>query len=132
MIRLCPNCKVGTEFHQGAWQCRDCANAKARLNYAKRKRDPEGQEKLRQQRKRETEFRKQRKQEAVELLGSKCNDCGGSFPLPVYDFHHQDPNEKDGEPSFFLNKKSDRWKEELAKCVLLCSNCHRIRHWECK
>jgi hypothetical protein len=100
------------------------------MNYAKRKCSPDGKEKLRLQRAKEADFRKERKRLAVELLGNKCNDCSGVFQLPVYDFHHEDPSKKDGNPSWFLNKKSDRWQEELAKCVLLCANCHRMRHFK--
>jgi hypothetical protein len=47
-------------------------------------------------------------------------------------FHHRDPSEK----SFGLcDGKAERrsWKElraEIAKCDLLCANCHMIEHFE--
>ena len=69
------------------------------------------------------------KQKAIEYLGGKCVDCGLFDDPCVYDFHHLNPNEK--EISFGKNKSLsfDKIKSELDKCVLLCSNCHRKRHY---
>ena len=44
------------------------------------------------------------------------------------DFHHIDPTEKDFAISTFKNKKIDKLKEELDKCILVCSNCHGEIH----
>lgn len=67
----------------------------------------------------------------VELLGGCCQDCGGIFPLAVYDFHHIDSSLKDFSISdSFENKSIDAIAEEIAKCRLLCANCHRIEHYE--
>ena len=69
---------------------------------------------------------RQRKQDIVNYMGNQCYDCGNVFPACVYDCHHLDPTQKD----FAISAKLD-WKateQELDKCVLLCSNCHRIRH----
>lgn len=77
-----------------------------------------------------TAKRKERKLWAIDLLGGKCQDCSGVFPPSVYDFHHMDGT-KDMNPSRALTYGLERAKEELSKCVLLCSNCHRIRHFEC-
>ena len=73
-------------------------------------------------------MRRQRKLEAIEYLGGKCLDCGGEFHSSVYDFHHLNPNEKEFKPSALFGNKFETLKKELDKCVLLCSNCHRIRH----
>ena len=67
------------------------------------------------------------KKEMITLLGGKCLDCGGTFPNSVYDFHHINPKEK----GFSLSKRASltqKVREELKKCILLCSNCHKIRH----
>lgn len=72
---------------------------------------------------------RQMKTLAVEYKGGKCVDCLGVFPLACYDFHHVDPTQKDLHISNALSAKGfDFCKEELDKCILLCSNCHRIRH----
>lgn len=63
----------------------------------------------------------------VEALGGECSDCGGKFPLEVYDFHHV--GEKDFNPSYAISNRSiESVVEEISKCVLLCANCHRIHH----
>jgi len=40
MNRICGKCKVGTEFHKGAWFCKACTCAASRANHAKRVADP--------------------------------------------------------------------------------------------
>lgn len=69
------------------------------------------------------------KKKAVEYKGDKCECCGKSYPLSVYDFHHKDPNLKD----FSLGDKTstvkwDKVKIEIDKCILVCANCHRQIH----
>jgi len=74
------------------------------------------------------ERRAANKLKAVELMGNKCAHCNQSFHHAAYDFHHTDPNQKDFAIS---DKTTQRWEsieKELAKCMLLCSNCHRIHH----
>lgn len=69
------------------------------------------------------------KQRAVEYLGNACADCGGTFHQSVYDFHHKDVTAKEFAPSYALLLKWDKVKAELDKCVMLCANCHRLRHY---
>lgn len=73
------------------------------------------------------------KLKAVEYKGGICQDCLSTFPAACYDFHHEDPKQKD----FSISKiKSLKWSEviekELNKCSLLCANCHRLRHTKYK
>ena len=65
----------------------------------------------------------------IEKLGGKCFDCGGVFHSCMYDFHHVDPTEKEYAPASLLDRSPEILEKELSKCVLLCSNCHRFRHW---
>ena len=77
------------------------------------------------------ESARRRKREVVELLGGKCNHCNGVFPACVYDMHHKDPLAKEGGIAQMLQKYSIEhpvMQAELQKCILLCSNCHRIEH----
>jgi hypothetical protein len=69
-----------------------------------------------------------RKKAAIEYKGGKCADCNISYPYPVYDFHHLNPNEKDVQWNKLRLRSEEVIKQELDKCVLLCSNCHRLRH----
>lgn len=70
--------------------------------------------------------RKKVKQQAVDLLGGKCENCGYNTYLGALEFHHKDPTQKD-----FAINSSLSWKRietEVMKCMLLCANCHREEH----
>lgn len=72
---------------------------------------------------------KARKRKAVELMGGKCQKCGYDRCLSALEFHHLDPSKKDFD--FGEKGKKMGWGkviEELKKCILLCSNCHREVH----
>jgi hypothetical protein len=80
-----------------------------------------------------TEFRRNRKIDALNYLGGmKCSSCGYDKPIPsVYAFHHKDPTQKDIN---FGKMKTNcvRWevfRAELDKCIILCHNCHAELHW---
>jgi hypothetical protein len=97
-----------------------------RALYAKigRKRNQSREVRTLQQRK----LRNKYKDQLIELLGGCCVDCKSTFPdnRNVYDFHHLDPDIKEGLIPF-----NSSWRKivaEAGKCVLLCANCHRIRH----
>lgn len=71
---------------------------------------------------------KEKKLKAIEFLGGKCLDCKNTYPSCAYDFHHIS-GEKEMNPSQAIAGSFEKAKEELKKCVLLCANCHRIRHF---
>ena len=69
------------------------------------------------------------KRAIVEYFGSQCAECNGVFHPAVFDFHHVDGPVKDSDISSMLDAASiDRIDVELAKCKMLCSNCHRLEH----
>jgi hypothetical protein len=72
--------------------------------------------------------RKQRKLEAIKIMGGKCCRCHGVFPHYVYDFHHIDPSRKEFSMTDLQDKAWHRLEKELNKCILVCANCHRIEH----
>jgi len=76
--------------------------------------------------------RHQGKLDAIEYLGGECRDCGkDNYHPSIYEFHHLDPRTKTANPSQYLEAFSrDKLFKELDKCVLLCANCHRLRHYE--
>ena len=115
----CRECKdqlvVGSSWAQ-SWEsvpvylCKQCHNAYNAPRKAKRKTI--------------------KKERAIEHLGGKCKDCGEVYIKDVYDFHHRNPKEKDFSISNNLDCKWQRIERELDKCDLLCSNCHRNRHYK--
>jgi len=72
--------------------------------------------------------RNKNKQIAIDYLGGKCKDCSNVFPHYVYDFHHIDQDLKSANLNKLLNCSLEKVLEEIKNCVLLCANCHRIRH----
>ena len=61
-------------------------------------------------------------------IGLKCNRCGFDHPAAL-DFHHNNPTEKEFGVSGRISKKNkEKILEEIKKCEVLCSNCHRIEH----
>jgi len=86
--------------------------------------------KLNREERKAVENKKNREKKAllVDHFGNKCFDCNQEFPDCVYDFHHIDPTQKDLKLSSYRAVSDSLWKE-ADKCVMLCSNCHRIRHW---
>jgi len=65
---------------------------------------------------------------AIKWLGEKCKDCGWHGNQAALQFHHSNPEKKDFIIGNVANKKWEIIKDELKKCVLLCANCHAIRH----
>lgn len=66
---------------------------------------------------------------AIEYKGGKCHRCGGTFDPVCIDFHHIDPSAKDTNiANAMLGKTFDDIRAEIDKCVMVCSNCHRIIH----
>ena len=63
------------------------------------------------------------------MLGGKCKDCGVSYPDAVYDFHHTNDKKDNVATLIHNNRKLETILNEASKCELLCSNCHRIRHF---
>jgi predicted HNH restriction endonuclease len=60
----------------------------------------------------------------------KCAQCGFSHPGAI-DFHHTDSATKEGEVSRLAGVGSyKKAYAEIEKCIPLCSNCHRILHWD--
>lgn len=72
-----------------------------------------------------------RKIKAIEHMGNQCADCGlhvRDSHYSVFEFHHINPEEKDASWTKLRLRSWDSILHELAKCVMLCANCHRIRH----
>lgn len=68
------------------------------------------------------------KKRAIDFLGGKCVSCGYNKHFAALDFHHTDPSTKDIGWGRLRKRKWETIKQELSKCVLLCSNCHREHH----
>lgn len=57
-----------------------------------------------------------------------CKDCGMQYPYYVMDFDHLDGAQKENGISFLTaTGRIGALKKEIAKCEIVCANCHRIR-----
>jgi len=59
-----------------------------------------------------------------------CADCGERHPATLH-FHHLNSEDKAFTIGDAVNKgfSLDRIKKEIEKCIILCANCHAIRHF---
>ena len=97
--------------------CLECQRILMKADYAKKKQEYVARAK------RGTERRVSRLR---AIKDRPCMDCGGIFPPYVMDFDHR------GDKSFVLSRGIKQYSAEavdaeIAKCDLVCSNCHRIR-----
>ncbi len=69
--------------------------------------------------------RRRVKQVLVEEAGGGCALCGYDRCIRALHFHHVDPSTKSFTVSHGgVTASLARAREEAAKCILLCSNCH--------
>lgn len=65
-----------------------------------------------------------------QKVATGCADCGENHPACL-DFHHRDPSKKLKDVVKIVDQNAG-WKRieaEAEKCEVLCSNCHRKRHY---
>lgn len=116
-MKVCTKCKFAKSINQfykskthsqGVMcYCKDCFNRKAVDRWIKRK------------------------QKAVHYKGSQCVDCRlhlSNSHYSVFEFHHVESSTKDYDWTKLRLKSWDKILMELNKCILLCANCHRVRH----
>ncbi len=64
--------------------------------------------------------------DAIKLV--PCADCGLSFPPCAMDFDHRDPTTKRTAVSRMIGRAGvAAIMAEVAKCDIVCANCHRER-----
>lgn len=106
-LKICSKHGVTLYFlnSQGKWKCKKC-----------------GAEAVQRSRNR-------LKQRALSYKGGKCQVCGYNKYPGALEFHHLNPNEKDfGIASKGYTRSWEKVKEELDKCICVCSNCHKEIH----
>lgn len=69
------------------------------------------------------------------ILVAKCQVCGYDKCAAVLDCHHRDPALKEFSIKAWMQvhavseENVQTLRNELQKCDILCSNCHRELHW---
>ena len=70
----------------------------------------------------------------IQSLKVKCSKCGYNRCKEALEFHHLNPTEKDNALAQYSRRVfSPMVKKlidnEVAKCIILCANCHREEHF---
>ena len=109
--------------------CARCQTTKARNEFhSRRNNDPSPYCKLcthREWKDRQRKF----KNDCLLYKGSSCQECGYSSCPTALEFHHLDSTQKDFEISKHRGFSfTEKVREELDKCALLCCRCHREVH----
>lgn len=60
-------------------------------------------------------------------MNAKCL-WSGPYSATMLDFHHLNPDDKDCQVSQMACRSKPSIAREINKCVVLCSNCHRMFH----
>jgi hypothetical protein len=132
-MKQCSKCKIEKtlgQFNKSSKRkdglqgnCKDCNKAKSRQHYLNNKQV----------------YRKKADLLRAELVGeirkikesSPCLDCNNSYPYYVMDFDHLEGEIKLKTISQFKSGgQRKKLFEEIKKCELVCSNCHRIRTYK--
>lgn len=134
MTRTCPKCDVEKPLEEGFYRrtgkrageftswCKACHRA-----YYRRKKEADPQYFMRYQARTRAAKRKEFTERKV---AAGCEDCGESHPACL-EYHHLDPSQKEREVMKLVDSNASRTRieAEVSKCVVLCSNCHRKRHY---
>ena len=121
---ICSETKPYTEYYKNSYlksgyanRCKPCQK-KYTDKYRKSKKG-----------KKQSKERQQRHQRFINRvkLWKGCSHCGYKTHAVAIDFDHVDPSIKRGDGYSAVNSSwsMKRIKDEIRKCRILCSNCHR-------
>jgi len=102
--------------------CRDCRSAYSKEHYQANK-ELHNKRRYSNERTRRKGLRKL----VREAKNKPCSDCGNEHPYFVMDMDHLDPRTKKFDLGNPWNHTEEAVKAEIAKCEVVCANCHRYR-----
>lgn len=130
-MKTCPKCKIEKELKEFSnnksrsdgkqRMCKLCSSKSYRDFWIKH-----GKEKISKINERNKIFFERINKIKEEKKCAKCNENR----YWVLDFHHLDPKEKDFNISNASNFGQYKVLQEIEKCIVLCSNCHRDFHYK--
>jgi hypothetical protein len=135
-----PYDEANTKHTSDGRACRTCHRERSRKKYAasgaagRAKAAAYGREIRRRRDPKYLAARLARREKARQWLATQkfaCIKCGESNAACL-DFHHRDPKEKDFQIGYAVctERKRQRVLMEIAKCEVLCANCHRKHHYD--
>ena len=135
---LCSKCGKPGEFRAGSGsrQCLECMKTYYKVHNAERHlqrvayREAHRNSDRPAAAVRHKRERVDRLREIERLKSVPCPDCEVAYPYYVMDFDHLDPRTKLDKISRLSSKAGKSWPlilAEIAKCEVVCANCHRLR-----
>lgn len=118
---LCAKCGKNPKRYEHQSYCQECHNNECKNYYKRYKKELNARNIERAHEKRE--YIRLRK-------NSPCMDCEDTFHFSSMDFHHRDPTKKFKCLGYMWRFSLVKIQEEIDKCDLLCSNCHRKREFD--
>lgn len=113
--RICPRCTVAQSLPYSSY-CRPCAT-KIQIVYMKNK----GRAGLKK-------WRAKIRQLITDAKSKPCSDCKKRYPWYVMDFDHCRAVKHFNLSAVTSHYRGvEKVQAEIAKCDVVCSNCHRIR-----
>lgn len=127
LCRICGEAKGEDGFHPSNWRdaitrskCKQCL-----LKYQKHRYDNGYSQNV--------DAGRRERLNAVSAIKAErgCRDCGESHPACL-DFHHRNKTEKTVAVGSLVSRttKMEKLLAEIAKCDVVCSNCHRKHHFK--
>lgn len=101
--------------------CKSCLNKNSKRDYRENDRKELFTERANRK-------RKECQTLANEIKAAKGCCCCGEKTVCCLDFHHVGDDKDRDVSTWALNKSVKRMLEEIGKCVVVCSNCHRKVH----
>jgi hypothetical protein len=110
-IKICSECSTILQWNNKSGFCKKCKKpSKTRSEFV-------------------IDHRRKRKRQFIEYKGGRCISCGYTKCPDALEFHHRNKETKEITPSDLWKYRWEAALKELDKCDLLCSNCHREKHW---
>lgn len=124
-MKKCSVCKVEKELDSFARKgegkqphCKDCQKVKIREWYKANKQYQLDKVKV---------DKRKIRDELRELKKKPCTDCKREYPYYVMDWDHVSGDKVGNVGSMMYHGSRKRGLDEIAKCELVCANCHRER-----
>ena len=126
--KICSKCKILKNFEDFNFRykarnirhsyCRECGKILTKSHYRRNKK------KYLDKNLRSVQ---ERRKFTREMKNRPCADCGITYPYYVMDFDHRENKTKKFLISQTAQMSINAIKREIAKCDLVCANCHRER-----
>ena len=122
----CSNPATVKKNGKSSGYCLECKKQWARKHYEDNKK-----EYIARAKKRNKSAREEIRNWVNEVKARPCMDCGKQYPYYVMDLDHREGTKKKDHVARMMSWTGiKKVKEEVAKCDVVCANCHRIRTFQ--